>query len=135
MISYFQNNLRLSKEKFTKSIFKFNCNYNEHSPLELVQSFINNKQGISLKSNRVLCKVYDNENQQMEHYLNKYDKKGDVFNVKYKLPTHKWGRIYPKKSLSLSVFHRPTRHAYCKGIYIDIDIKNAHPVIIKKLPD
>jgi len=64
--SYFKNNLRLSKERFTKSIFKFNCNYNEHAPLELVQSFVKNKQGVSLKSNRVLHKSYDNENQQME---------------------------------------------------------------------
>ena len=93
--SYFKNNWRLSKERFTKSIFKFNCNYNEHSPFELVQSFINNKQGITLKSNRVLCKVYDNENQQMENYIKKYDKKGDVFNVKYKLPAHKWGAHIP----------------------------------------
>ena len=81
--SYFKNNLRLSKERFTKSIFKFNCNYNEHAPLELVQSFVKNKQGVSLKSNRVLHKSYDNENQQMELYLKKYDKKEGAFKVKY----------------------------------------------------
>ena len=85
---YFQNNIRLSKEKFTKSIFKFNCKYNEHAPVELVQSFIKNKQGVSLKSNRVLCKVYDNENMQMELYLKNYDKKENVFKVKYNLPAH-----------------------------------------------
>ena len=132
-MTYFHNNLRLSKEKFTKSIFKLNCNYNEHAPVELVHSFIKNKQGVSLKSNRVLCKVYDNENMQMELYLKKYDKKEKVFKVKYNLPAHKWGRIFPEKSLSLCVFHRPTRHAYCKDKYIDIDMKNAHPVIVKSL--
>ena len=131
--SYFKNNLRLSKERFTKSIFKFNTNYHEHAPIELVQSFVKNKQGISLKSNRLLNKSYDNENKQMELYLKKYDKKNEVFNVKYSLPAHKWGRVIPEKSLSLSVFHRPTRHAYCKGIYIDIDMKNAHPVVIKNI--
>ena len=131
--SYFKNNLRLSKERFTKSIFKFNCNYNEHAPLELVQSFVKNKQGVSLKSNRVLRKSYDNENQQMELYLKKYDKKEGVFKVKYNLPAHKWGRINPEKSLSLCVFHRPTRHAYCNGTYIDIDMKNAHPVVVKNI--
>ena len=73
--SYFKNNLRLSKERFTKSIFKFNTNYHEHAPIELVQSFVKNKQGISLKSNRLLNKSYDNENKQMELYLKKYDKK------------------------------------------------------------
>ena len=131
--SYFNNNLRLSKERFTKSIFKFNCKYNEYAPHELVQSFVKNKQGISLKSNRVLCKAYDNEQQQMELYIKKYDKKEGVFKTKFNLPVHKWGRINPEKSLSLCVFHRPTRHAYCKGIYIDIDMKNAHPVIIMNL--
>ena len=131
--SYFKNNLRLSKERFTKSIFKFNTNYHEHAPIELVQSFVKNKQGISLKSNRLLNKSYDNENKQMELYLKKYDKKNDVFNVKYSLPAHKWGRVSPEKSLSLCVFHRPTRHAYCKGIYIDIDVKNCHPVVIKNI--
>jgi len=131
--SYFKSNLRLSKERFTKSIFKFNCNYNEHAPLELVQAFVKNKQGVSLKSNRVLCKSYENESQQMELYLKKYDKKEGVFKVRYNLPAHKWGRISPEKSLSLCVFHRPTRHAYCKGTYIDIDFKNCHPVIVKNI--
>jgi len=94
---------------------------------------VKNKQGVSLKSNRVLRKSYDNENQQMELYLKKYDKKEGAFKVKYNLPAHKWGRINPEKSLSLCVFHRPTRHAYCQGIYIDIDMKNAHPVIVKNI--
>lgn len=133
MTIYFHNNLRLCKEKFTKSIFKFNCNYYEHTPIEKVKAFIKNKQGVSLKSNRVLRKSYDNENQQMELYLKKYDKKKQAFAVKYKLPEHKWGRIFPDKSLSLCVFHRPTRHAYAKEIYIDIDMKNAHPVIVQSI--
>ena len=128
--SYFKDNLKLSKDRFTKSIFKLNSSYNEHTPLHLLQAFIANKQGVSLKGNRVLRKVYDNENTQMELYLKKFDKKEKVFKVKYNLPAHKWGRISPEKSLSLCVFHRPTRHAYCKGKYIDIDFKNAHPVII-----
>ena len=135
MTIYFNKNLRLCKEKFTKSIFKFNSNYYEHAPIELVEAFVKNKQGVSLKSNRVLGKAYDNENQQMELYLKKYDKKKHAFAVRYKLPEHKWGRIFPDKSLSLCVFHRPTRHAYCKGIYIDIDMKNAHPVIVKSICD
>ena len=60
MTIYFHKNLRLCKEKFTKSIFKFNSNYYEHAPIELVKAFIKNKQGVSLKSNRVLGKAYDN---------------------------------------------------------------------------
>lgn len=130
---YFKNNWRLSKERFTKSYFKLNCKYNEHTPVELVQAFVKNKQGVSLKHNKVLKTKYDNEETQMTEYLNNFDKKTNVFKVKYALPTHKWGRLNPEKSLSLCVFHRPTRHAYCKGIYVDIDMKNAHPVFIKNL--
>ena len=130
---YFQNYWRLNKEKFTRSIFKFNCKYNEHAPLQLVQSFVSNKQGITLKSNRVLGKIYETENIQMSLYLKKYDKKECVFKVKYNLPAHKWGRINPEKSLSLCIFHRPTRHAFCIEIYIDIDMYNAHPAIISNL--
>jgi len=132
-IHYFKNNWRLSKGKFTKSFFKLNKKYNEHTPVELVEAFINNKQGVSLKHNRVLKTKYDNEETQMKEYMKNYDKFVKVFKVKYILPAHKWGRINPDKSLSLCVFHRPTRHAYCKGIYIDIDMKNAHPVIIKNI--
>ena len=72
--SYFEDNLKLNKERFTKSIFKLNANYHEHTPVELVKAFIANKQGVSLKSNRVLRKVYDNENTQMAFYLKKYEK-------------------------------------------------------------
>ena len=132
-IHCFKNNIRLSKEKFTKSYFKLNRKYNEHTPVELVEAFINNKQGVSLANNRVLKNKFDNEEQQMKEYVKTYDKKAGVFKVKYIIPAHKWGRINPDKSLSLCVFHRPTRHAYCKGIYIDIDMKNAHPVIIKNI--
>ena len=133
MTIYFNNNWRLSKTRFTKSYFKLNRKYNEHTPIELVQAFIANKQGVSLKNNRVLKTKYDNEEQQMGEYLKNYDKFAKVFKVKYVIPAHKWGRINPDKSLALCVFHRPTRHAYCKGVYIDIDMKNAHPVIIKNI--
>ena len=68
----------MNKEKFIQSIFKFNCNYNEYTPLQLVQTFVANKQGITLKSNCILCKVYETQNMQMTLYLQKHDKKGGV---------------------------------------------------------
>jgi hypothetical protein len=94
---------------------------------------VNNKQGVSLKSNRSLKIFYENEQQQITLYLSKYDKKKQLFKVKYSLPPHKWGRISPERALGLSLFHRPTRHAYCENIYIDIDMKNAHPEIIRRV--
>jgi len=53
----------------------------------------------------------------------------DYFVVAHSLPNHKWGRTIPVDYLSLSVFHRPTRHALCEGTYRDIDLKNAQPQI------
>jgi hypothetical protein len=75
IIHYFNNNWRLSKEKFTKSYFKLNRKYNEHTAIELVEAFINNKQGVSLKNNRVLKTKYDNEETQMKEYMKNFDKK------------------------------------------------------------
>lgn len=43
------------------------------------------------------------------------------------------GRFYAKKSLSLQCIPRQIRHTISKDIYIDIDMINAHPVILSYL--
>ena len=75
--------------------------------------------------------MYETEDMQMALYLKKYDKKESGFKTKYNLPAYKWGRLSPEKSLSLCIFHCPTRHAFCIDVYIDI--KNLHPAIISNL--
>jgi len=47
--------------------------------------------------------------------------------VKYFHNTNKQiGRIYPEKSLSLCNHRRELRHHFHNGVYLDIDMVNAH---------
>jgi hypothetical protein len=69
----------------------------------------------------------------MTKYLNKYDKENKLFKVKIFLAKHKWGRVVYEDQTSISIFHRPTRHTYCKDKYIDIDIVNSAPSIIYEI--
>lgn len=56
-----------------------------------------------------------------EKYLN------PKINVNYFYDKNKEiGRVYPERSLSLCCLRRPIRHVLSNGLYIDIDMKNAH---------
>ena len=57
-----------------------------------------------------------------------------VLNVTYaRSGTHGIGRFYPKKSISLGAIRRQLRHTLAKDDYVDIDIVNAHPVMLVQL--
>lgn len=53
--------------------------------------------------------------------------------VIYRLAKHRWGRVQAVGSLSLSLFHRPTRHSLCDGKYIDFDMVNCQPALINQV--
>lgn len=75
--------------------------------------------------------LYKNVTVQLEEYFNKtYDKKNNVFNVMYAKPRSKWGRVFPNKSLGLTSFQKKIRNTLIKGKYIDLDLSNAHPMIL-----
>jgi len=74
---------------------------------------------------------YKNENPMFKDYYKTFDE--EEFHTSYYLPKHKFGRCNPKGWLSLSVFRRTMRHSFAKGIYKDIDMKNAHPVILSTI--
>lgn len=76
---------------------------------------------------------YENEKQQLNAYLNLYNKSIGGILVKYNKPKHKWGRSFPYKSLGLSTIRRECRNALIKGLYYDCDLKNAQPEIIRNL--
>ena len=63
--------------------------------------------------------------------LKKYLKKisGGSVKVDYK-QNNKLGRYFAKNALSLQNISRPIRHTIAKDFYQDIDMKNAHPVIL-----
>lgn len=120
----FMNNWKLSNN-YTQTIFNAKHNYYEYPPNIEIQSFLLNKQGVKFADRR--NKYFDNEQQMVEKYSELYDKKKECFKVKYALPEHRWGRVIPVGGLSLSLFHRPTRHAVCDHEYIDLDFVNAQP--------
>lgn len=89
-----------------------------------------------------ICIEYDNganeDDYQPKQMLDKYlDKaKGlDYVEVKYKKSANskKYGRWFAEGSLSIQNMPRKIRHTICKGLWIDLDFKNCHPVILEQL--
>jgi hypothetical protein len=88
------------------------------------------------------CIEYDNgENDSsynpkmiLERYLDRA-KGSNIIQVKYKKSTvsKKYGRWFAEGSLSIQNMPRKVRHTICKGIWIDLDFKNCHPVILEQL--
>ena len=99
--------------------------------------FIKNEMGISYQSveryENGVCRVYKTELEQMIKFKELYNRKLKRFNTSHTLAKHKWGRTQPKNYLSTSIFHRPTRHTFCEGYYIDYDMENAHPTILNEI--
>jgi hypothetical protein len=88
------------------------------------------------------CIEYDNGDEDSSYnpkqILDKYIDKAkgsDVVEVKYKKSTisKKYGRWFAEGSLSIQNMPRKVRHTICKGIWIDLDFKNCHPVILEQL--
>jgi P4 family phage/plasmid primase-like protien len=122
-------------KNFKDSIFD-NINIKEYTNIRKVKGFISKSQGINYegkKKYQEISKMYINEYVQMKSYLKNYDVDKNIFNVKLYLSKHKYGRIQYDANASLSIFHRPTRHAYCENIYIDIDIVNSMPSILYEI--
>jgi P4 family phage/plasmid primase-like protien len=86
------------------------------------------------------CVIYQTEEVQyrkienLKKYYQKYKYQYctvlDCYLSEWKLKPHGYGRIHPKNWLSLSVFHRPTRHALSKKKYVDFDIVNCNYSVI-----
>ena len=55
--------------------------------------------------------------------------------VKYKklANSKKYGRWFAEGSLFIQNMPRKIRHATCKGLWIDLNFKNCHPVILESL--
>lgn len=131
MTSLFKNNWNLPKDIFTRSIYKSNHLYNERPSLLKMHSFLLNKQGRKLSNKKGI--IYEHENILLEKYMKLHKPKDNCFKVKYFLPIHKWGRINAVDGLTISIFHRPTRHALCAAEYIDLDLVNAQPFTLNEI--
>jgi phage/plasmid-associated DNA primase len=118
------------------SIFTKNPMF-EHVKYAKIIGFLSNGLGIKYSNIRRYNYLVENgiqdEKLQIEKYKELYDRKTDRFKTKYNLAKHKWGRVQPVNHLSLSIMHRPTRHALCEDAYVDIDMCCAHPQIIVEM--
>jgi len=123
---------KLEKKDWTTTIFS-KIKMREVTDITLIYGFIKAEMGISfadLKRYDGLPSEIKTELDMIRNYKNIYNKKQKHFAVAHILPKHKRGRTIPAKYLSMSVFHRPTRHRLCEGWYRDLDISNAHPQFI-----
>ena len=103
----------------------------EHVDPELIEGFIQDKMGIAYEGiDRYKVLPFRDELLQINKYKTKYNKVTKTYIASHALPKHKWGRVVPSNYLSLSIFHRPTRHALCDDNYIDLDLVNCHPTIL-----
>jgi hypothetical protein len=129
----FTNNLKLNKKEYQKSIYHTkNSKINEFVDRRLVEGFIKNVGGIEF-SYHPQKRHFPNELEYVKQNNQFYNNKTKCFTTKLFFPKHKWGRIIPVCGLSLSMFHRPTRHALAKDGYIDIDMVNASQNIINEI--
>jgi len=106
--------------KCTKSCLnKFECIEQIH--IDKLQLLIN--------SNLLLIEPFNNfENEKQQ--LIKYSKvAGKVIYNK----SGPFGRVYVKGGLGLQSLRKEIRHTLTQGIYIDIDIENAHPTILSQI--
>lgn len=85
-------------------------------------------------NNKFVSYSFDNERKQLEAYKANYNKNKDGIKVKYIRPQKiQLGRVNPQKSLGLHSIRREIRHTLIDNNYIDIDIVNAHPVILYQI--
>lgn len=82
-------------------------------------------------SQQVASQSYINECEQLKAYLSNYNKKINGFTVKYIKAKHKWGRVFPTRSLGITSFAKKTRNTLIKDLYYDFDLKNCQPEILR----
>lgn len=104
----------------------------EHTKMLKVVGFVQNQMGISLQGNPRYewVSTVKTELDMIRAYHNNYNRDNGYYSTAQTLSKMKWGRTLPANNLSLNIFHRPTRHAFCDGIYADKDMVNAHVSIL-----
>ena len=109
--------------------------YISHHELEqLIKSdCIQNEWDNGNYSQKIASQSYANEREQLKSYLANYNKNLQAINVRYNKPNHKWGRVFPYKSLGLTSLIKKTRNTLIHNTYYDYDLSNAQPEIVRNL--
>jgi hypothetical protein len=119
------NTEKLIKMLYSDKILIDTLDWNERAQMEKILRchFIKIK-NIRPFTKQFLIHVYHNRFQLLKEEIKvKY-----IYNKKRPL-----GRVYPVDSLGLCQARREIRHTLSDGIYVDIDMVNAHPVILNQL--
>ena len=129
------NAWKLNKKEAQRSIYNTKTQkINEYPDFLKLKSFLKNSMGIEFSKTHPQAKHFENELEQIQKYFNfKFNKKEGKIQTKLNFPLHRWGRCNPVDYLSLSVFHRPTRHAFCTDEYVDIDIVNSSQCLLLEI--
>lgn len=111
--------------KPTKSIF-VGLECREFPNFPLIYGFIANKMGFKLRKKHL--QMYGDEQTHYKRYLKniKWFNDSQYVSVLYSNAKHGYARINARESLSLSLFKRTSRHSFCTGKYIDLDMVNCH---------
>lgn len=133
METYIINLTTLEKSKYgVNSIFENMFVFETINPEKLF-NIIHTADLITFNNKRYvdgIGSLYKTERDLLMAYKYQWVSVFDTFISEWYLPTHGWGRIYPKEYLSMSVFHRPTRHTLCNDYLIDLDLVNCHYEIV-----
>jgi hypothetical protein len=83
-------------------------------------------------TNEITNKYFENEKNYLLAYKENYN--NGLVKVDYiKSKTINFGRVNPIKALGLHNINRQIRHTIANEFYVDVDIKNCHPVIIEQI--
>jgi phage/plasmid-associated DNA primase len=118
----------LAKPK--ESIF-INIKTKEYPTMNLIYGFLHKQMGVKLRKH--ITALYADEQTHYTNYIKKYNIDEDCIETRYSHTAHGWGRINPSQSLSLSLFHRPSRHSFAKDNYLDFDMVSAQPQMFYEL--
>jgi hypothetical protein len=127
------NETTLDKSVFgCKSIFDGVYVYEKINPEKLF-NIIHTARLIDFSGKRYqggVGELYKTERDLLVAYQYQWLSFNKTFVSEWFLAKHGWGRISPKDYLSMSVFHRPTRHTLCNDYLVDLDLVNCHYEII-----
>ena len=105
-----------------------------HELQQLIESdFLKDKWDLTNYSQKVAAQSYINERQQLQAYQKNFKKTLQGIPVKYNKAKHKWGRVFPAKSLGLTSLAKRTRNTLIRNHYYDFDLSNAQPEILRNI--
>lgn len=129
-------NAKHHKEKEIEDISQFSPDRRDISLLETVNRdklnyILTHHEDFQLGKSWVNGKLVDSQAQLtlLAGYHNDLNHKGEVC-IKYKQKGYSFGRYYGNRNLQLQNISRAIRHTISNDKMIDVDIKNAHPVLL-----